>query len=148
VEEHTARALGWHHVPHWLSVIEWNELRAHDNPTITERSENTTKGMKQRKYVLDNLLTLLKGDDGRLRNIYIDNLPNVKNFKIITQGENIPMTALNISKKVKSHLEVEVYKNKKINRYIEHQVLRLKKYRLNPTKYWSLAFTLLKKSVS
>jgi len=103
---------------------------------------------QQRKFVLDNLLTLIKGDDGRLRNIYIDNLPNVKNFKIITQGENIPMATLNISKKVKSHLEIETYKNKRINRYIEHQVLRLKKHRLTPIKYWEIAFKLLKRSVS
>jgi len=88
-----------------------------------------------RRFTLDNLLTLLKGDDGKLKNIYIDNLPNVKNFKLVSQGENLPMASIQISKKVKSHIELEAFVNKPINRYIEHQVIRLKTYRSKPLRY-------------
>jgi hypothetical protein len=86
-------------------------------------------------FILDNLLTLIKGDDGKLRNKYIDNLPNVKNFKVIIQGPNIGLEKIGITKSVKSHIQVETYENKRINRYFEHQVKRLQALRNNPEKY-------------
>jgi len=88
-----------------------------------------------RGFILDNLLTLIKGDDGKLRNKYIDNLPNVKNFKVIIQGESIPLEKLGVKKSVKSHLEVEAYENKRINRYFEHQIIRLKNLTGEPEKF-------------
>jgi len=98
-------------------------------------------------WILDNLLTLLKGDDGKLRNKYIDNLPNVKDFKVIIQGENIELAKLGIRKSVKSHLEVVKYLNKPINRYFEHRILRLQDYRDNPRAFWALSAHLLRSKV-
>jgi len=100
-----------------------------------------------RGFILDNLLTLIKGDDGKLRNKYIDNLPNVKNFKVIIQGESIPLAKIGVKKSVKSHLEIETYENKRINRYFEHQIIRLKNLTSEPEKFWKLAALMLKSKV-
>jgi hypothetical protein len=100
------------------------------------------------KYTLDYLLTLLQGDDGKYRNKYIDLVPNVKSFKVVIQGKNIPLEKKGISKSVKSHIEFEFGPNKKINRYIQHQIIRLQKYsKLRDKRFWTVAESLLKGSV-
>lgn len=98
------------------------------------------------KFTLDNLLTLIKGDDGKLRNKFIENLPNVKTFRVVIQGKRLPLEKIGITKSVKSHLEIEKYKNKRINRWFEHQIIRLIKYR-KEERYWTLAKILLTNKV-
>jgi len=98
------------------------------------------------KFVIDNLLTQLYGDDGKMRNKYIKSLPNAKNFKVIIQGKEIPLLDAGLRKSVKSHYEITAYKNKQANRYLNHQVSRLKLLVAKPFRYWSLVTKLIQRS--
>jgi len=51
-----------------------------------------------------------------------------------------------IDKKVKPTLTIEPYKNDSMNRYVEHQVIRLSKAKNNPKLYWQIAKILMKRS--
>lgn len=91
------------------------------------------------KWVIDNLLTQLYGDDGKLRNKFIQSVPNAKSYKVIIQGKEIPLMELTgLRKSVKSHWEILAYKNRPANRYLNHQVGRLVDSVTKPYRFWTI----------
>lgn len=100
-----------------------------------------------KKFVIDNLLTRLNGDDGKLSNKFIKNLPNAKSYKIIMQGKEIPLTEnTDIQKSVQSYWEIIPYKNRRMNRYFEYMIRRLVSQTGNPKVFWNIADRLNKRS--
>jgi hypothetical protein len=76
-------------------------------------------------------------------------IPNVKSFNVTVNVADPLFKIFNIDKKLKPELTLKEYQNQAINRYIEHQVIRLKKLRdTKPKIYWWTAFTILKRSNS
>jgi len=73
-------------------------------------------------------------------------IPNVKNFSISLGPQDALFEMYGIDKKVKPTLTIEPYKNDSMNRYVEHQVIRLSKARNNPKLYWQIAKILMKRS--
>jgi hypothetical protein len=73
-------------------------------------------------------------------------IPNVKSFNIIVKLSDPLFKLFGIKKQFKPTLMLEAYRNKRINRYLEHQVLRLEKARINPQLYWAMAQILMKRS--
>lgn len=100
------------------------------------------------KFTLDNLLTLLRGDDGKKSPKYIDLVPNARDFKIVMQGENILFQNENIKKTIKSHISIIKHKNKPMNRYIKHQIIRLQRYLFEGKTYWKLIGLLNTRSIA
>lgn len=100
------------------------------------------------KYIIDNLLTLITGDDGKLKDKYMRFLPNISYFKHVTAGKAIHLENMSINKSVTDHVELEQYKNGKINRYLKHQQIRLLKMLFNPPKFWMIAEKLIRRSRS
>lgn len=72
-------------------------------------------------------------------------LPNVSKFKIKWLSNYHPIfLAKGILKREKSpQFEIEIHTNKNINRYINHQLNRLRKHRENPQVFWIIAKYLL-----
>jgi hypothetical protein len=62
-------------------------------------------------------------------------LPDVKSFKIKIKGYDPLFKEHGINKRLAPEFEFTKYKNKKLNRYLENQVIRLDKSRSNPTLY-------------
>lgn len=88
------------------------------------------------KWTKDFLLTLLTGDDGRsLGNPFIKHVPNAKDFLIVIQGLDTELLKHDIEKSVKSHVVVKTGKNKRANRYLEHQIMRLRR---RPKCFWKI----------
>lgn len=73
-------------------------------------------------------------------------LPNCQDFQIKLHGWNPILKFFNLKKKITPTIEIEPYINGKMNRYMEHQVLRLKKLRAQPRLYWKLSKFLISKS--
>jgi hypothetical protein len=59
----------------------------------------------------------------------------VKSFKIKISGFDPLFKEFGINKRLSPKMEFTLYKNNKINRYLEHQVIRLNKARVNPVLY-------------
>jgi len=73
-------------------------------------------------------------------------IPNVKSFNVQLNLHD-PMFALfGIKRRYKPTLMLEGYKSNGMNRYLEHQILRLSKAKANPGLYWKLAKILMKRS--
>lgn len=77
-------------------------------------------------------------------------LPNVKEFRItFLQPHNPILLEADIRKRLgDAEKESTPYKNKSMNRYVEHQFRRLNANRHNPSKFWSIATHLLFRSHS
>jgi hypothetical protein len=82
----------------------------------------------------------------RIRNSPWIRLPNVKEFKISIKGYNLIAKAFGINLKIKPTLQFVKHRNDDLNRYIEHQVIRLEKSKSNPSLYWKIASILMKRS--
>lgn len=96
------------------------------------------------EFIKDQLLTLIQGDDGRRPGSkFIKSLPNAHKFKVIIQGDDIPLLKHGIRKSVKSHLIVVRGQNKKANRYLAHQLIRLERFQPN---YWEIVRLLCARS--
>jgi hypothetical protein len=98
------------------------------------------------KFTIDNLLTQLYGDDGRLTNKFIKVLPNAKDFKMIIQGKEIPLERIGINKSVTSHLEIVAFKNRRSNRYAHYSIVRLQNHVQHPQAFWKLVSLLTLRS--
>lgn len=84
----------------------------------------------------DQLLTHINGDDGRRPGSkFIKSLPNAHEFKVIIQGDDLPLLKHGIRKSVKSHLLIVKGENRRANRYLQHQLIRLRKLEGN---YWDI----------
>lgn len=76
-------------------------------------------------------------------------LPDVKRFRIGMKGmDDELMSRYGIRKVVRAEAEIVRYRNKRISRYISHQVDRLNKNRKKPTVYWHIVKCLMKNSLS
>jgi hypothetical protein len=72
-------------------------------------------------------------------------LPNVRRFKVAQLGDYHPVFKAFGHKKRMMHplFDMSYYDNRKLNRYIEHQILRLNGVRDNPTLFWRIGLSLL-----
>jgi hypothetical protein len=72
-------------------------------------------------------------------------LPNVRRFKITQLGEMHPVFKAFGRRKRSAHPTVDkaYYTNKRLNRYLEHQLIRLNAYRNDSQKFWRTGLTLL-----
>lgn len=77
-------------------------------------------------------------------------LPNVRKFKVKQLAPYHPVfEQAGILKREFSPLfETEQYNNKRLNRYIKHQWIRLNRHRTNPRTFWAIAGYLLHKSIA
>lgn len=73
-------------------------------------------------------------------------IPNVASFSIKLNQLDPIFAIFGIKKKYAPTLFMEEYKANGINRYLEHQIIRLSKHRNNPVLYWQLAQILMKRS--
>ncbi len=76
----------------------------------------------------------------------VKSLPNVKRFQVKALSNYHPvLEAAGIRKRIHSPLvESENYRNGRLNRYVDHQILRLNSSRSNPRKFWSIAQQLMR----
>jgi hypothetical protein len=71
-------------------------------------------------------------------------LPDVRDFKVTVSRFDWLFELFGIVKREEPVISYEPYRNKRINRYIVHQMLRLGKCRRNPVLYWTIAKQLMK----
>ena len=84
----------------------------------------------------------------KLANTQWSRIPNALNFKIkLGEKSSLWRVLLGISKRVDTQSYVMPGRNKGMNRYIEHQIIRLRKMKKNnPDAYFRLSFFLIKNS--
>jgi len=75
-------------------------------------------------------------------------IPNVENFDITINRNDLLFDLFGIKKQLKPQLHFEPYVNEPVNRYLENQIRRLDKVRDNPNLYWAIAEILIKRSNS
>lgn len=73
-------------------------------------------------------------------------LPNVRKFEIKLNHLDPLFGIFGIKKRYKPSIVFEPYEGHKLNRYLEHQILRLSKNKSNPKIYWKLSKILMKRS--
>lgn len=83
---------------------------------------------------------------GKILNSPWTSIPDVKTFMIQLNLQDPLFTLFGIKKSFAPTLYIQGYKNKDMNRYLKHQILRLSKARSNPTLYWGIAKILMKRS--
>jgi hypothetical protein len=100
----------------------------------------------------EKVMKLLSSDKGRApkpRRI-LDSpwirLPNVSTFKISIQEFDPLLKIFDVNKRFKPVFEIETNRNRKMNKYLEHMVIRLDNTRNNPKLYWHIAEVLMKRS--
>ena len=74
-----------------------------------------------------------------------NHIPNVRTFKVRMLSEYHPIFLEEGIKKreYKAEFDSEKYTNRSINRYLDHQLIRLRKSRTNPAKFWAISKYLL-----
>lgn len=75
-------------------------------------------------------------------------LPNVRAFEIEINSWDELFAYFGIKKRLAPLMTYEKYQNGSMNRYLQHQLLRLIKYRNEPMIYWTIAFYLLRRSLT
>lgn len=77
-------------------------------------------------------------------------IPNVSDFRVEVNERYHPIFEFYGIKKRwwKPLLHIKRYSNRRLNRYIHHQFIRLNKLRSNPSAYWRIAEYLLNRSAS
>lgn len=77
------------------------------------------------------------------------NIPSVSNFEVVTKGYNKILEIANINLRIPSNLKSEKTEFSKCNRYMAHQILRIRKYKeVNKKLAWHIAHSCIKRSVS
>lgn len=71
-------------------------------------------------------------------------LPDVKDFKVKVNKMDWLYELFGIEKREEPSISYEPYRNRKLNRYLVNQMLRLDKCRRNPALYWRVAKRLMK----
>jgi len=66
-------------------------------------------------------------------------LPDCRKFRIELKGEDLLFAMHDVDKRLKPTITIIPYTNKKVNRYLDHQVRRLNKAISNPTLFWTIA---------
>lgn len=66
-------------------------------------------------------------------------VPNCAEFKITLRGENNVLAKYGLVKANEPVLEIHPYRNRKISKYAQYQIKRLRKSVDEPKKYWSIA---------
>jgi len=75
-------------------------------------------------------------------------LPDVKEFKIQVQGPDPIFKKHGLKKNLQPQLSFKRYTNKKMNRFVLWQVTRLNNCMDNPRKFWRIAESLIRSSLS
>jgi len=70
-------------------------------------------------------------------------LPDVRDFKVKVNKMDWLFDLFGIVKRVSPDISFKPYKNRKMNRFIVHQMIRLSKARRNPKLYWAISRRLL-----
>jgi hypothetical protein len=71
--------------------------------------------------------------------------PNVKDFRVKLSPLDEVFAKFGIVKRLeKAQMEYTTYKNRDLNRFVEHQIIRMDK--VNDEVYWRIAFHLLERS--
>jgi hypothetical protein len=100
----------------------------------------------------EKVMELLMSDKGqatkprRIGNSPWVRLPNTSSFKIIVNVYDPLLQIFDVNKRRDPALEFEAYRNKNMNKYLEHMVTRLDNARDNPKLYWTIAEILLRRS--
>lgn len=76
-------------------------------------------------------------------------IPAVSNFEVITKGYNKILEIANINLRLPNNLKSEKTEFAKCNRYMAHQLLRIREYKISNKKLaWHIAHSCIKRSVS
>lgn len=77
-------------------------------------------------------------------------MPNVREFKVKVRSYDWLLALFGLKKRIEPEYEWTKYNNKKINRYIDHQIKRLDNCRRtgDDRKYWRISMFLIKRSTS
>jgi hypothetical protein len=78
----------------------------------------------------------------------IQRIPNVKHFEVSVLSDYHPIFLEKgiYKRQYKPVFDIDPYRNGAMNRYLEHQFLRLNKHRTDPATFWRIAERLLKRS--
>lgn len=72
--------------------------------------------------------------------------PNVKTFEIHIKGYIPELQDVNVEKRLTPVLSFKPHTNKRLNRYLEHNIIRLRRLKSDPVKYFALCHILMKNS--
>lgn len=72
--------------------------------------------------------------------------PNVKNFEIHLSSYVPELQSIGIDKRLSPTLRMDPLHNRRMNRYLEHNIIRLRRLKTDPVKYFALAQILMKNS--
>lgn len=94
--------------------------------------------------MFENLIAAMKADimkgryrpESSIRNSGWKRIPAVKQFRVYSsEFYNSLLKEAGLERKMEPDIQVKLHKLEKMNRYIEHQVIRLEKSRKNPRLY-------------
>lgn len=108
---------------------------------VTGLTNNLSKAIK---FV--DLNKVRDNKSGRIQDSPWVKIPNVKSFSVNLGNWDFLFALFGIKKRLPATLEIVRYINKPMNRYAEHQIIRLNKARGNPRLYWLMAKILMKRS--
>jgi len=83
---------------------------------------------------------------GRIRSSPWVKIPNVGKFQVNLGAIDVLFALFGYKRRVNTTLEIQPYKNNKMNKYVIHQIKRLEKFRKYPKKYFFIANCLIKNS--
>jgi len=76
-------------------------------------------------------------------------IPAITSIEIVIKEFNTILEQINISKRLDPTISVETNQLRNSNRYMEHQIMRIRKYReINPRLSMAIAFFCIKSSLS
>lgn len=85
--------------------------------------------------------------ESSIRNSGWKRIPAVKQFRVYSsEFYNSLLKEAGLERKMEPEIQVKLNKLERMNRYIEHQVIRLEKSRANPRLYWTIAWYCIRNS--
>jgi len=112
---------------------------------MTEKLKNQLAAMKDQLFGLSQD----KAYGRIIKNSSWRRLPAIKSFEVIVNEYNGILEKLGINLRIPSNIKSEKNTTDRANRYMKHQILRIRKYKTsNPKLAWHIALSCIKRSVS